>query len=165
MTQPPSRGPGQTRRQLASELVQSIMKDKAEAHARGQGRGPGRGHAGRRERLRRILVFGLLPAFLVLLGWNLTRGSKPPQVFTPAEVDAGSRFKIFLAAQALKAFRDSAGTWPASLDAVGFAHEGLTYEVVDTTYVIHTTIGGEPFTYRSGDDLDYFRDASEELVR
>ena len=121
--------------------------------------------AGRRERMRRILVFALVPAFLLLLGWNLTRGGTPPQVFTPAELDAGSRFKIYLAAQALKAYRDSAGVWPASLDAVGFANEGLTYEVVDTTYVIQTTVGGAPVFYRSGDDLAFFRDASRELVR
>jgi hypothetical protein len=139
------------------------MKDKADERERGAA--AARGEGVRRERMRRVLVFGLLPAFLVLLGWNLTRGRATPVVFTPAEVDAGARFKIYLAAQALKAFRDSAGTWPASLEAVGFAGEGLTYELSDTTYLLHTTIGGAPFTYRSGDDLAFFRDATQELVR
>jgi len=159
---PPPKEPTQTRRELASELVHSIMRDKVEERER---QTQSEDHGAKRARMRRILVFGLLPAFLLLLGWNLTRGGTPPQVFTPAELDAGSRFKIFLAAQALKAYRDSVGTWPASLDAVGFGNEGLTYEVVDTAYVIHTTIGGAPAVYRSGDDLAFFRDASHELVR
>lgn len=163
MTQPPPREPSQTRRELASELVHSIIKDRVEERDRGQA--PGHGHGARRQRMRRTLVFGLLPAFLLLLGWNLTRGSTPPQVFTPAELDAGSRFKIFLAAQALKAYRDSTGSWPGSLDAVGFGNEGLTYEIVDTGYVIQTTVGGAPVFYRSGENLDFFRDASRELIR
>lgn len=163
MTRPPSRERNQSRRELASELVQSIIKDKAEARERGAARVQDK--AARRQRLRRILVFGLFPAFLVLLGWNLTRSSKPAEVFTPAELDAGVRFKIFLAAQALKVYRDSAGTWPPSLDAVGFAHEGLTYQVVDTSYILQANIGGAPVSYRSGDDLSFFRDASQELMR
>lgn len=165
MTQPPPKEPTQTRRELASELVHSIMKDKVEERERQRGQGQAQDQVARRERMRRILVFGLLPAFLVLLGWNLTRGGTPLQVFTPAELDAGSRFKIFLAAQALKAYRDSTGEWPASLDAVGFGGEGLTYALADTTYTIQTTIGGAPVVYRSGDDLQFFRDASQELMR
>jgi len=165
MTQPPPKEPTQTRRELASELVHSIMKDKSDQRDRERGQAQAQDQGAKRGRMRRVLVFGLLPAFLLLLGWNLTRGSTPPQVFTPAELDAGSRFKIFLAAQALKAYRDSAGAWPVSLDAVGFGGEGLTYEVVDTTYVIHSTIGGAPVSYRSGDDLQFFRDASQELMR
>ena len=165
MTPPPPKEPTQTRRELASELVHSIMKDKSDQRERERGQAQSRDEGAKRARMRRVLVFGLLPAFLLLLGWNLTRGSAPPQVFTPAELDAGSRFKIFLVAQALKAYRDSAGTWPASLDAVGFANEGLTYQVVDTTYVIQTTIGGAPVSYRSGDDLQFYRDASQELMR
>ena len=161
MTRP--REPSQTRRELASELVNSIMKDNVDAREHSKVRA--QDQEGKRKRLRRILVFGLLPAFLVLLSWNLTRGGEPPQVFSPAELDAGSRFKIFLAAQALKVYRDSAGTWPTSLDAVGFGNEGLSYEVVDTTYVIQSTIGGAPVFYRSGDNLDFFRDASRELMR
>jgi hypothetical protein len=139
------------------------MKDKVEERERERGKAQDQGT--RQQRMRRILVFGLLPAFLVLLGWNLTRGGEPPQVFTPAELDAGSRFKIFLAAQALEAYRDSTGTWPESLEIVGFANEGLTYEVEDTTYIIQTTVAGAPVVYRSGDNLDFFRDASQELIR
>jgi hypothetical protein len=165
MTQPPPKEPTQTRRELASELVHSIMKDKSDERARERGQTQAHDKGTRQERTRRVLVFGLLPAFLALLGWNLTRGGTPPAVFTPTELDAGSRFKIFLAAQALKVYRDSTGTWPPSLDAVGFGNEGLTYELVDTTYVIQTTIGGAPVFYRSGDNLDFFRDASRELMR
>lgn len=158
-----SREPNQTPRELASELVQSIIKDKTEARERGEARA--QDEEARRRRLRRILVFGLLPAFLVLLGWNLTRRSQNPEVFTPAELDAGTRFKIYLAAQALKVYRDSAGTWPPSLDVVGFANEGLSYEIVDTSYVLQGNVGGAPVFYRSGDDLSFFRDASQELMR
>jgi hypothetical protein len=163
MTQPPPREPTQSRRELASELVQSIIKDKVDERERGQARALTL--QSRRTRTRRVLIFGLLPAFLVLLAWNLTRGAEAPQVFTPAEVDASTRFKVYLAAQALRVYRDSAGSWPATLDAVGFGNEGLTYQVQDTSYEIRTTIGGQAFVYRSGDPLDYFRDAPQELIR
>jgi hypothetical protein len=163
MTQPPPREPSQSRRDLASELVQSIIKDKTDQRERGEARVVGQ--QARRERMRRVLIFGLLPAFLVLLGWNLTRGAAPPEVFTPAEVDASTRFKIYLAAQALRVYRDSAGSWPTTLDHVGFGDEGLAYSVTDTSYEIQTTIGGQPFVYHSGDNLEFFRDAPQDLIR
>lgn len=107
----------------------------------------------------------LLGVFLILGAWNVTRAGERRQVFTPSELDAGVRLKIYLTVQALQAFRDSAGRWPASLDEVGFASEGLAYRRLDTTFQIVATSGDTPFTYRSGDDLAPFRDAARELVR
>jgi hypothetical protein len=119
MTQPPPKEPTQTRRELASELVHSIMKDKSDERARERGQTQAQGKGTRQERTRRVLVFGL-PAFLALLGWNLTR--RPARGLTPTELDAGSRFKIFLAAQAFSTDRRAATV----ADAVGLGNEGLS---------------------------------------
>ena len=48
---------------------------------------------------------------------------------------------------------------------MGFGSEGLTYQLRDTTFQIEAVSGGIPFTYRYGDDLAYFRDASQTLMR
>lgn len=164
MTQPPSKGSNLSRPELASELVQDILKHKLEERRQEQGgdhHGQGRQQQGR---LRTVLL-ALLPLFLGLVVWNLTAGRKRPVVFTQAELDAGARFKVFLAAQALTSFRDSAGHWPASLAQVGFADEGLSYQQADTTYELTAVSGGIRFTYRSGEDLSFFRDAPQDLMR
>lgn len=163
MTQPPSKGPNLSRPELASELVHDILKKKLEE--RRQGRPPGGSGAAARQRRFRLAFAILLPIFLGLAGWNLTVGNKPPTVFTQEEIDAGVRFKVFLAVQALQAYRDSTGQWPASLAAVGFANEGLTYEQVDTSFAITALSGDLPFTYHSGDDLSFFRDAPQVMTR
>ena len=166
MTQPPSKDPNRSRRELASELVHDILKDKLAERRQERSKRPGSdSSAAARLRRFRLALAILFPLFLGLLAWNLTAGRKPPVVFTPAEVDAGARFKIFLAVQALKAYRDSAGHWPTSLRQVGFGDEGMTYEQVDTSYVITAVSGGTAFTYRGGEDLSFFRDAPRELTR
>jgi hypothetical protein len=162
MTDQPPRGQ-KPRRGLASELVHDILKNKLEAREHSQATEDKR--VQRHQRARQIVFFVLLPLFVAAMGWNLTVGRKPPVVFTQAEIDASTRFRIFLAAQAVRAYRDSAGQWPQSLAAAGFAGEGLTYQLVDTSYVINATSGGVLFTYRAGADLGYFRDAAQELLK
>ncbi len=162
MTHQPPPGQPPVRPGLASELVHDILKDKREAREQSEAKGDQR--VVRQRRARRT-VLALLPLFVLALGWNLAAGRKTPVVFTPAELDASTRFRIFLAAQAARAYRDSAGRWPQTLAAAGFAGDGLTYQLVDTGYVINATSGGVLFTYRSGADLNYFRSAAQELVR
>ncbi len=163
MTQPPGKGPNLSRPELASELVHDILKNKLEE--RRQGSSGGGKNASARQRRFRLAFAILLPIFLGLAAWNVTVGSKPPTVFTQEEIDAGVRFKIFLAVQALKAYRDSTGQWPASLAYVGFAEEGLNYQQQDTSYVITAMSGDVPYTYRSGDDLTFFRDAPQVMMQ
>lgn len=162
MTDQPPEGQQPIRPGLASELVHDILKDKREAREQSVAKDDDRAV---RQRRIRLMVLVLLPLFVAALGWNLAVGRKTPVVFTPAEIDASTRFRIFLAVQAVRAYHDSAGRWPQTLAAAGFAGDGLTYQVVDAEYVINATSGGVLFTYRPGADLGYFRDAALELVR
>lgn len=155
--------PNRSRPDLASELVHDILKKKLEDKQRGEAPKPSA--AATRLRRLRLTLLTLLPVFLGFMLWNLTAARQTPVVFSPAEMDAGVRFKMFLAAQALRTYRDSTGRWPASLDAVGFAGEGLEYDVVDTSYVLTGMSGEIPFTHRAGEDLAFFRDASQDLLR
>ena len=161
MTPTPPKRPSASRPVLASELVQDILKTKVEEKKQQAQSEVAR----RRDRLRKVNYFLLIPLFLALLAWNVLRSDKPPEVFTRAEVDASVRFKVYLAVQALKAYRDSAGVWPTSLEVVGFANEGLTYQRVDTTFQISAATNDSPFTYRYGDDLAFYRDAAQSLMR
>jgi len=159
MTQTVSKKPNRSRGELASKLVHDILEQEVEKRA-------GRPRPTRKLRRRRpFSIYVLLGVFLILAAWSVMRSGPQPQVFTPSELDAGVRFKIYLAVQALQAHRNTAGTWPASLDVIGFASEGLAYRRLDTTFQIVAATGGIPFTYRSGDDLAPFRDAARELVR
>lgn len=163
MNRPEPKKPSLSRTELASELVHDILKTKLEEKRRGEA--PKASPEAKRLRRLRLTLIGLLPVFLGLVIWNVTAGRKAPVVFTAAEVDAGVRFKMFLAAQALRTYRDSTGRWPAGLEAVGFGNEGLRYELTDTSYLLTGMSGDTPFTYRAGDDLAFFRDASQELLR
>jgi len=163
VTQPPGKAPNLSRPELASELVHDILKHKLEERRRGSS-GGGK-HAAARQRRFRLAFAVLFPIFVGLAAWNITAGRQPPAVFTQEEIDAGVRFKIFLAVQALKAYRDSTGQWPASLVSVGFADEGLTYQQRDTFFVISAMSGDVPYTYRSGEDLTFFRDAPQVMMQ
>ena len=121
MTQPPSKGPNPSPRERASELVQDILKQEVEKRG-----GRHRPTLEGRRRRPAITLYVLFGVCLTLAAWNVMRSGPQPQVFTSSELDAGVRLKIYLAVQALQAHRDTAGTWPASLDVIGFASEGLT---------------------------------------
>jgi hypothetical protein len=107
----------------------------------------------------------LIPAFSTLTAWNVLRAGAEPQVFTPAELSASLRFKVYIAAQGIRAFRDSAGTLPASLQQIRMADLGLAYVRSDTTYVIVGSAGAVHVTYRSGEDLKPYGGAAHTLAR
>ena len=153
-----------SRPDMAAQLVADIIKQKVEEvkHDKFE-----RQQAVLKKKRRSKLWYslGLLPVLLGLTIWNLTRSSHPPVVFTPEEVEAGIRFKIFLAAQGVEAYRDSVGTWPRNLAAVGMADEGLVYRLVDTSYTVADTSGGVPLVYHGGESLALFSDAYGFLAR
>ncbi len=86
-------------------------------------------------------------------------------MFTPDELAASLRFKIYIAAQGIRAFRDSAGTLPSSLQQIRMADDGLAYVRSDTTYVIVGSAGPVHLTYRSIDDLKPYGRAAHTLGR
>jgi len=108
---------------------------------------------------------GLLPLLTGLTIWNLSRRGELPEVFTPEELDASVRVKIFLAAQAVQAYRDSLGRWPTSLAVVGMGDEGLVYERTDAIFTVRDTTGGVPLIYHAGESLAPFANAYAVMAR
>jgi len=159
----PARDPHQLQRpDLAAQMVADILKQKiadiTETKAAVQAARP------RRRNWKRWLVV-LIPAFAALSAWNVITAGAEPQVFTPDELAASLRFKIYIAAQGIRAFRDSAGTLPTSLQQIRMADDGLAYVRSDTTYVIVGSAGPVHLTYRSIDDLKAYGRAAHTLVR
>jgi len=147
---------------LAAQMVADILKQKIadvkETKAAVKAARP------RRRNWKRWLVV-LIPAFSTLTAWNVLRAGAEPQVFTPAELSASLRFKVYIAAQGIRAFRDSAGMLPASLQQIRMADLGLAYVRSDTTYVIVGSAGAVHVTYRSGEDLKPYGGAAHTLAR
>jgi hypothetical protein len=145
---------------LAAEFVGDIIKQKVEEakHKRQEAR----------RQPKRARVWALVASVPLLFGltaWNLTRAGDRPTVFTSDEVNAGVRFKIYLAAQAVEAYRRSRGRLPPNLAAVGMDGDGLTYSTVESTYTIVGHDGGLQYAYRRGDDLAPFVAGYRELTR
>ncbi len=159
----PPQDPHQLQRpDLAAQMVADILKQKiADVKEIKAAAGAARP---RRRNWKRWLA-GLIPAFSALTAWNLLRAGAEPQVFTPEELAASLRFKIYVAAQAIRAFRDSAGTLPPSLQQIRMADDGLAYVRTDTTYVIVGSAGAVHVTYRQGDDLKPYGAAAQTLGR
>lgn len=155
---PPQKDLRLSRPDMAAQLVADIIKQKVDEVKTEKVQ---RQLAVQRKKRRSTLWYslGLLPVFLGLTIWNLTRAGELPEVFTPEELDAGVRFKMYLAAEAVEAYRDSLGTWPRSLAAVGMADEGLVYHIVDSSYTVADTTGGVPLVYHGGESLSLFADA------
>jgi hypothetical protein len=159
----PSRDPHQlSRPDLAAQMVADILKQKIadvkETKAAVRAALP-------RRRNWKGWLLALIPAFCVLTAWNVLNAGVEPQVFTPDELAASLRFKIYIAVQGIRAFRDSAGTLPQSLQQIRMADEGLAYVRSDTTYVIVGSAGAVHLTYRSIDDLTPYRGAAHALER
>ena len=151
-----------SRPDLAAQMVADILKEKIEdakeVKAAAAAARPRRRHA-------RRWLLALIPAFIALSAWNVLRAGAQPQVFTPDELTASLRFKIYLAVQGIRAFRDSAGTLPQSLAQIHMADDGLAYVRADTSYVIVGTAGDTHVTYRHGDDITPYAGAAQALGR
>lgn len=153
-----------SRPDMAAQLVADIIKQKVEEVK--QEKVERQQAVLRKKRRSKMWYFlGLLPVLLGLTIWNLAKSGEQPVVFTPEELDAGIRFKIYLAAQAVQAYRDSVGRWPRTLAPVGMADQGLVYEVVDSSYTISDTSGGVPLVYHGGENISLFANAYAVLAR
>jgi hypothetical protein len=148
---------------MAALLVADILHQKAEAKRRAVE--TARQTVVRRRRRGRAWYFLVaLPLFVGLTAWNLARAAHPPAVYTAAERESGVRFRMYLAVQAVEAYRNSTGRWPATLAAVGFGDVGFTYETSARGYEIGDTSSAVPLTYRRGDMIEPFANAYNELL-
>lgn len=115
-------------------------------------------------RPRRPVLVMLIGFMLAVTVWNVVVNTRPPQVFTPAQVEASTRFRIYLLAQDIEAYRDSTGRLPVGLDVLGQGQDGVTYVTEGSAYYLTAFVGTERIRYRSGDDLAPFASAYELLL-
>lgn len=156
--------PAATRPETAAQLVADIIHHKVEAAKRKEAAAVSAATQ-RRRRARGWYFLVALPLLVGLTTWNLARIASPPAVFSADERESSVRFRMYLAAQAVEAYRDSLGRWPADLDAVGFGDAGFRYRVGSRTFEISDTSVSVPLTYHRGDVLAPFADAYQELKK
>lgn len=160
MTTPTTPGPPSrfSQRNLAAQYVGEILKQKADEAAKQRTPPPRQRAAGRS-------LTVLVPVLLGLTGWNVGRMVHEPTVFSPQETETALRFRVYLAAEAVLAYRDSAGTLPMDIKDIGLdKDEGLVYAPLDTTYIITGVAGEIRVTYRGDQDLAPFAAAYDVLV-
>lgn len=143
---PPPPTPRFSQRELAAQYVGDILRQKAEEAAQARAAPPPRPRGAR-------ALMVLVPILLGLTGWNLGRLMREPAVFSPEEAEAGLRFRMYLAAEAVRAYRDSARALPATLEDLGLDEdEGLVYAPIEDTFIITGVDGPVRLTYRGDQD-------------
>ena len=152
-----------SRPDTAAQLVADIIHQKHDAKRRAEE--TARMAVVRRRRRGRGWYFLVaLPLFLGLTVWNLARATHPPAVYTASELESAVRFRMYLAAQAVEAYRDSLGRWPATLTDVGFGDAGFAYTSTSRGYEITDTSSAVPLSFRYGDMVEPFASGYNELL-
>jgi len=105
----------------------------------------------------------LLPVFILLTAWNVFRMSRDPEVFPAGLEHDAARFVIYLVAQEIESYMDSATALPASLEEIGLEEDDVEYVRSGSTYTLATYVGSTQITYRSGEDLDPLWNAFDRL--
>lgn len=147
---------------IAAQLIADIIHRKVEA-VQEQQAAVVAAATQRRRRGRAWYFLVALPLLIGLSAWNLVRATSTPEVFSVEERESAVRFRMYLAAQAVEAYRDSLRRWPADLGAVGFADAGFVYQAGERDFEISDTSASVPLTYRRGDPLRPFAGAYHEL--
>ena len=104
---------------------------------------------------------GALFVVLLLLLWNNAGSGRP---FTPSEEEADAYFSIFLAAEAVNAFRDSTGNLPTALAPLGADEEGFDYWTDGDLYSLTFDLGDYAVAYQSGEALLPYATAYDRVV-
>lgn len=155
-----SRGFGQP--EAAADLVKSIVQQKVEDAKQARADAL----KARRPRKNRVpLLLGLLPVLLGLTAWNVMNAGPPRSAMSRDDQLASLKFRIYLAAQAVEAYRGAHGGYPANLTQVGVDWNGLQYAPGDTTWTIVSRLDSETITCRHGDPLAPFAAAYHGLQR
>ena len=158
-----SRASRLSRPDTAAQLVADIINQKVEAKRRAE-EAARMAVVRRRRRGRAWYFLFALPLLLGLTVWNLARATHPPALYSASELESGVRFRMYLAAQAVEAYRDSLGRWPASLAVVGFGDAGFAYTTTARSYEIIDTSSAVPLSFRYGDMVEPFAGAYTELL-
>jgi len=140
----------------ASEYVAEIMR----RHTANAQEPP----APRRTRSRTALLVALAVILVSSIALNLSLALREPEVVAPDKEEASARLTVYLVAQAIQAYRDSAHTLPKSLVDLGVDGVGISYAPNEPTYTVTVEIGGTRLAYRSGESLVPYRDAAQILV-
>jgi hypothetical protein len=154
MTPSESRSPPESR-----EYLEDIMRQEVEDSQERR-----RIRAVRGQKKPRYKILGALLGILVIvIGLNVARVLTAPDPFTRAEEEASAMLTVYLVAQGVEAFRDSAGFLPTDLENLDLDEEGLVYTVQESGYVLEYQDGGVSASYRSGQSLTSFVAAVEVL--
>lgn len=137
--------PASSRQAASDELVARILARDTAQRTRVRDRA--------RTRSRLPLVLGLLGILTALTVWNIWRLSRPIAPFTGAQLVASAEARLLLTANAIRAYRDSAGRLPATLRQAGLLDDGaIRYVVEDGLYTLTVEVLGRPLQYQSGED-------------
>ena len=91
--------------------------------------------------------------------------TRTTRAFSPPVETEAARFTIYLVAQAVEEYRDTAGTLPPSLEYLELDEDGIEYARVGDSFTLTATIGDDRIVYRAGEDLQQFWVAYETFSR
>ncbi|HYK10544.1 MAG TPA: hypothetical protein VEV39_07080 [Gemmatimonadales bacterium] len=153
---------GFTQPKAAADLVKSIVQQKVDDAKQIKADAE---KARKKKKSKVPLLLGLTPVFLGLTAWNVFNTGPAASKLTAADQDASTRFRIYIAAEAIEAYRSAHGAYPANLTQVGVEWQGLHYAVSDTMWSIVANLDTGSVTYRHGDPLTPFASAYRSLQR
>ena len=111
------------------------------------------------------LLVVLIPVLVGLTAWNSFSMTRTTVAFSPPIETDAARFTIYLIAQAVEEYRDSAGALPPSLEYLDLDEEGIEYARLDDSYTLTASVGDNRIVYRAGEDLQEFWVAYETFSR
>ena len=150
-----------TRPDVAADLVKDIIKQKVEDVKQAKAAAA----AATKRKSRVPVLLALLPLLIGLTAWNVFRVGRRPMVIPPQDRVASLKFKIYIAAEAVEAYRANHGVIPADLKQVGADMQGLTYVPADTTWSIVGRVDSVSITYRHGEPLGPYSSAYQPMQR
>lgn len=153
---------GFTQPKTAADLVKSIVQQKVDDARQVKAEAE---RARKKQRSKVPLLLGLTPVLLGLIAWNVLSSGPPESKLTAADQLASTKFRIYIAAEAIEGYRAAHGVYPANLTQVGVDWQGLRYAASDTTWSIVAQADTVTVTYRHGEPITPFATAYRSLQR
>lgn len=109
-------------------------------------------------------VAAILCALVLALAalYAISENRKSPTTAS-AMKEASARFSIYLVAEGLQAYKDSTGTFPATLEQAGLDEEGIQYVTDGSSYRLIAVQGSTSLVYVEGTRLDRYEAAFKVL--